>query len=126
LVSDSNHVASYFGTCSIKELKEIYPWLTEVPYNALEQKNQDWIQTKKTVFACRECLRNWYSNKCEQNDEKSCQHASRKDRTITQNQNLTHLTKQNSEGAASRHDKPDDTEKLRHCQPIKQDERTTK
>jgi putative transposase len=40
-----------FGSCSIKELKEIYPWLTEVPYNALEQKNQDWIQTKKQFFS---------------------------------------------------------------------------
>jgi transposase len=40
-----------FGSCSIKEFKEIYPWLTEVSYNALEQKNQDWIQTKKQFFS---------------------------------------------------------------------------
>ena len=40
-----------FGSCSIKELKEVYPWLTEVSYNALEQKNQDWIATKKQYFS---------------------------------------------------------------------------
>jgi putative transposase len=49
--SFNNIVGPDFGSCSIKELKEVYPWLTEVSYNALEQKNQDWIATKKQYFS---------------------------------------------------------------------------
>ena len=35
---------------SIKELKDLHPFLEEVPYNALEQILQDWNQTKKQFF----------------------------------------------------------------------------
>lgn len=35
---------------TIKELKTEYPWLEEVPYNALEQKLQDWRGTKTQFF----------------------------------------------------------------------------
>lgn len=35
---------------TIKEMKVIYPWLSEVPYNALEQKLQDWRATKSQYF----------------------------------------------------------------------------
>ncbi len=36
---------------SIKELKEVYPFLEKVPYNALEQVLQNWNQTKKQFFS---------------------------------------------------------------------------
>ena len=36
---------------TIKEMKKEYDWLSEVPYNALEQKLQDWVQTKKQYFS---------------------------------------------------------------------------
>jgi len=35
---------------SIKDMKQEYDWLSEVPYNALEQKLQDWLQTKGQFF----------------------------------------------------------------------------
>lgn len=35
---------------TIKELKESYSFLSEVPYNALEQKLLDWNETKKQFF----------------------------------------------------------------------------
>jgi len=35
---------------TIKELKVIYPWLAEVPYNALEQKLNDWRSFKSQFF----------------------------------------------------------------------------
>lgn len=36
---------------TIKEMKEAHEWLSDVPYNALEQKLQDWIQTKNQYFS---------------------------------------------------------------------------
>lgn len=36
---------------TIKEMKEEFPWLAEVPYNALDQKCQDWVQTKRQYFS---------------------------------------------------------------------------
>lgn len=36
---------------TIKEMKADHDWLSEVPYNALEQKLQDWVQTKRQYFS---------------------------------------------------------------------------
>ena len=35
---------------SIKEMKKQFPWLAEVPYNALDQKLMDWRETKNQFF----------------------------------------------------------------------------
>lgn len=36
---------------TIKEMKADFPWLAEVPYNALDQKYQDWRKTKHQYFS---------------------------------------------------------------------------
>jgi putative transposase len=40
-----------FAKATIKQLKEIFPFLKDVAYNALEQKAMDFIETKKQFFS---------------------------------------------------------------------------
>lgn len=49
--NDYNEVGPKLGTASIKELKEVYPFLADVAYNALEQKLMDFNETKKQYFS---------------------------------------------------------------------------